>query len=55
MVQIWGPGLQVIYFRKSHLLPLSTSRVHYEMFEIPHKQLAQGADAISIDMKAGGL
>lgn len=55
MIQIWRRGSQAIYYKKSHHLPLQPSRPHDGMFEIPHEQLAQGSDPITVNIEEGGL
>ncbi len=54
IVQIWGRGSQVTFYKGSQHLSLNISSYHNEMLEIPLEQLA-GCERVTVDMEEGGL
>ena len=54
IVQIWGRGLQVTFFKESQNLSFNIPSYHNEMFEIPLKQLVS-YERIAVDMKKENL
>lgn len=54
IVQIWGRGSQVTFFKGSQHLSLNIPSYHNEMLEIPLEQLAS-CERITVNMEEGGL
>lgn len=54
IVQIWGRGSRVTFYKGSQAAPLNIQAYHNELLEIPLQQL-EGCERVTVDMEEGGL